>query len=61
MSTEIWKPVQITDRWTPWNITSGTENVVLQALQFQDIGICSKFSGVANISNWRPNELWRVN
>jgi hypothetical protein len=34
--------VQLADRCAPWKITSGAENLVLQALQFQKMGICLK-------------------
>jgi hypothetical protein len=35
----------IADRCAPWKISDGAENPVLQALQFQKIGVCRKFPG----------------
>jgi hypothetical protein len=35
--------VQLADRRGPWKFTNGAENSVLQALQFQKVGICHKF------------------
>jgi hypothetical protein len=37
--------VQIADRCASWKISSGTENVVFQALQFYETDVCRKFSG----------------
>jgi hypothetical protein len=37
--------MQIMDRCAPWKLDNGAENLVLQALQFQKIGVCRKFPG----------------
>jgi hypothetical protein len=42
--------MQIADGFAPCKIASVAENLVLQALQFQKIGVCRKFSGWAGIS-----------
>jgi hypothetical protein len=31
--------VQIADLWAPWKMSSGEENLVLQALQFYESGV----------------------
>jgi hypothetical protein len=33
----------------PWKVANGAENIVLQALQFQQVGICRKFPGGGSI------------
>jgi hypothetical protein len=35
--------VQLADRRAPQKFTNGAENLVLQALQFQKVGVCRKF------------------
>jgi hypothetical protein len=53
--------VQLVDRCEPCKFTNDVENLVLQALQFQKVGICNKFPGEANISYYCFNlRLWRV-
>jgi hypothetical protein len=32
--------VQIVVRCAPWKISNGAENLVLQALQFDEVGVC---------------------
>jgi hypothetical protein len=44
--------VKIADRCAPWKIANGAENPVLQALQFQEVGVRRKFSGGANLSHY---------
>jgi hypothetical protein len=44
--------VQLMDWCAPWKFTSGVENLVLQALQFQKVGICRKFPCGASISHY---------
>jgi hypothetical protein len=41
----LWKLHLISNRCVPWKIANGAENPVLQAMQFQQIGFCLKFSG----------------
>jgi hypothetical protein len=43
--------VQLPDQCTLWKFTSGIENLVLQALHFQKLGICSKFAGGASVKS----------
>jgi hypothetical protein len=35
--------VHLTDRCAPWKFTNDAENLVLQELQFQKVGICCNF------------------
>jgi hypothetical protein len=44
--------MQIADQCAPWKIASGAENLVLQVLQFQKVGVCRKFPGWAGISHY---------
>jgi hypothetical protein len=44
--------VQLMDQYATSEFTSDAENLVLQALQFQKVGICSKFPGEASISHY---------
>jgi hypothetical protein len=44
--------VQLAKRCAPWKFTNGAENFVLQALQFQEVGICRKFPGGASTSHY---------
>jgi hypothetical protein len=48
--------VQIADRCVPWKISNGAENLVLQALQFQEVGVRRKFPGGASIGNYWSNQ-----
>jgi hypothetical protein len=44
--------VKIADWRAPWKISNGVEKLVLQALQFQEVGVCRKFPGGASISHY---------
>jgi hypothetical protein len=44
--------MQIADWHVPWKIANGAENLGLQALQFQQMGICRKFPGGTSISHY---------
>jgi hypothetical protein len=44
--------VQITDRRSPCKISNSAENLVLQALQFQEVDVWSKFPGGASTSHY---------
>jgi hypothetical protein len=48
--------MNIANRSAPWKIASGTENFVLQSLQFQLLGFCLNFTGGTDISYCRLNE-----
>jgi hypothetical protein len=37
---EVESPVQVVARFIPWKISSGEKNLVLQALQFLEVGVC---------------------
>jgi hypothetical protein len=37
--------MQFSDWCAPWKVANGAEKLVLQALQFQQMGICRKFPG----------------
>jgi hypothetical protein len=37
--------MQFANRCAPWKLTTGAENLVLQALQFKQMGVCRKFTG----------------
>jgi hypothetical protein len=50
--------MQFADRRVPWKIVNGAENLVLQALQFQQMGICRKLPGGTNISHYGSNECF---
>jgi len=39
-----------------WKVASHKENLVLQVLQFQQIGLCHKFLVGTGIHHYRPNE-----
>jgi hypothetical protein len=43
--------VQLADRCAPRKFANSVENLVLQALQFQKVGICRKFPGGASQSH----------
>jgi hypothetical protein len=49
--------MDIANRRAPWKIANGTENPVLQALQFQQMGFCRKFPVIADLIT----ALWGVN
>jgi hypothetical protein len=34
--------MQFSDRCGPWKVSNGAENLILQAVQFQQMGICRK-------------------
>jgi hypothetical protein len=60
--TALESHVQLADGCAPWKTISGTENLVLQAQQFQEMDICCKFPGGGSICHYGPNSaLWRVN
>jgi hypothetical protein len=40
---------QFSDQCAPWTLANGAENLVLQALQFQQMGISLKFPGGRSI------------
>jgi hypothetical protein len=44
--------MQLVDRCALWKFTNDAENLVLQALQFKKVGICSKFPSEASISHY---------
>jgi hypothetical protein len=48
--------MQFSDWCAPWKIASGVENLVLQALQFQQMGICRKFPGGRSKSHYGSKE-----
>jgi hypothetical protein len=48
--------MQLAGPCVPWKIASSAKNVVLEVLQFQNMGVCSKFAGGAGISHYRKNE-----
>jgi hypothetical protein len=48
--------MDIAYRCTPWKIANGEENLDLQALQFQQMGVCSKFPGGRAIRHCRTNK-----
>jgi hypothetical protein len=50
--------MQFADRRVPWKIANSAENLVLQALQFQQTGICRKFPGGTSISHYGSNEYF---
>jgi hypothetical protein len=37
--------VQIMDCHAPWKISNGAKNLVLQALKYEEAGVCHKFPG----------------
>jgi hypothetical protein len=41
--------LRLADRCAPWRCTDRAENPALQVLQYQNVGICSKFPGGASI------------
>jgi hypothetical protein len=49
--------VQIVDQCAPWKISSGAENLVLQA-QFQEVGVCHKLLGGASIGHYWSNQCF---
>jgi hypothetical protein len=50
--------VQIANLCAPRKITNSAENLVLQALQFQELGVYDECPGGANISYYRFNECF---
>jgi hypothetical protein len=44
--------MQPADQCLLWKFTNSAENLVLQALQFQNVDICSEFPGGESISNF---------
>jgi hypothetical protein len=52
--------MQFSDQCAPWKIANGAENLVLQALQFQQMGICRKFPDERSISYYESNECFVV-
>jgi hypothetical protein len=50
--------MQIADQCVPWNISSGVENLILQALKIQKMGASHKFPGRAGISHKRHNQCF---
>jgi hypothetical protein len=54
----ILKPYVILGLVWPWKIASGAESLVLQALQFKQMGICCKFPDGRSISHCVSNEFF---
>jgi hypothetical protein len=54
--------MQTTSRRAPWNIASYSENIVLQALQFEKLSVYLKFPGGCRhkVIMDLVNALWRV-
>jgi hypothetical protein len=50
--------VQLADRCALRKFTNGTVNLVFQALQFQNVGICSKFPGTVSIRHYCFNQCF---
>jgi hypothetical protein len=50
--------MQFSDWCEPWKIANGAESLVLQALQFQQMGICRKFAGGRSISHYGSDEYF---
>jgi hypothetical protein len=55
--------MQTTSRHAPWKIASYSENIVLQALQFEKLSVCLKFPGGCRhqVIMDLVSALWRVN
>jgi hypothetical protein len=47
--------MQIADQCAPCSIASNTENLLLHALQFQNIDVCRRLPGREDISHYGPN------
>jgi hypothetical protein len=41
--------MQFSDRYAAWKVANGSENIVLQALQFQQMAICCKFPDIVDL------------
>jgi hypothetical protein len=50
--------MQFADLRVPWKIGKGAEYLVLQALQFQQMGICREFPEGTSISHEGSNECF---
>jgi ribosomal protein S19E (S16A) len=50
--------MEFSDLCAPWKIVNGAENLVLQALQFEQMGICRKFPGGRSISHYGSNDCF---
>jgi hypothetical protein len=50
--------MKFVDWYAPWKVASGAENLVLQALQFQKVGICRKFPSGGSISHYETYECF---
>jgi hypothetical protein len=50
--------MQFSDWCAPWKVANRAESLVLQVLQFQQVGICRKFPGGGSISHYGPNECF---
>jgi hypothetical protein len=44
--------VQTADRCATWKISNDAGNLVLQALQFQEVGVCHEFPAGASIGHY---------
>jgi hypothetical protein len=55
---KVVKDVQIEDRCAPWKTSSGVEILAFQALQFEEVGFCCKFSGRASTSHYWSNHCF---
>jgi hypothetical protein len=49
---EGWKPCANRRKCAPWKIANDVENLVLQALQFLELGVCRKFPGGEDKSHY---------
>jgi len=50
------KATCIVGRHASWKVTNGAENLILQTLQFLNIGVCRKLPGGLDISQHWPRE-----
>jgi len=44
--------MQLASQHAPWKVTDGTENLVLQAVLYQKLGVCHELPGGAFISHY---------
>jgi hypothetical protein len=51
--------IKIVGHCAPWNVTSRTENVVLQGLQFQRMSVCREFPDGTGVRIDLLSALWR--
>jgi len=48
--------MQFAGMWAAWKVTNGAENLLLQALLFQKMGVGRALSGGACVTNYWSNE-----